>query len=131
MRQLVAITLVLAPLIVTTGARADESAASDATAARAPCATCCCARLARLDQAHRSALALGIAFLSTGYVLAITHAATLSDVRTRYIELIPVAGPIASVSHNDLSPGWTTALMFSAWSQAMGILVLTLAVGEH
>jgi hypothetical protein len=92
-----------------------------------PCA-CCCKR--HLDSAHTSAMILGISLLGTGYLLSAAHAALQSDLRYRYVELIPLAGAIDGVARDDRSPAWATTLMFAAWSQAMGVLVLSVAFGE-
>jgi hypothetical protein len=143
MRHLLAMTLALLILLaparvfaspVESGDMPDGSADDDAATfgdesedPHDPCA-CCCRR--HLDSAHTSAMILGISLLGTGYLLSAAHAFTQADLRYRYVELLPLAGAIDGVARDDRSPAWATTLMFAAWSQAMGVLVLSVAFGE-
>lgn len=131
MRQSFATILVILLLLVPARARADVDDDDLDLEPQEPRDACACCCRPRLDHAHTSALVLGISLLGTGYILTAAHAATLTDMRNRYVELIPVAGAIDGIARDDSSAGWTTALMFSAWSQAMGVLVLSLALGER
>jgi hypothetical protein len=117
-RTLVAVVLVLA--LALPRAAADEVAPTPPD----PCASC------RLwHKQHRTAAIMGISLLASGYVLSLSHAATQPGVRAA-TELVPIAGPIVALFHNDTSPGWTMGLTFAAWSQAMGVLVLSIALAE-
>jgi hypothetical protein len=80
----------------------------------------------RLVREQQEALALGWTFLGVGHGIAIAHSFTASTMRDRFAGLIPIGGAVWSVWQNRDSPPWTAALMFSAWSQAVGALVLVL-----
>ena len=91
----------------------------------------CCCRHVGLDHAHRTALAMGLSLLGSGYLLTVAHAITNGDARARQVELIPIAGAIYAETRRGVEPPWSAALMFAAWSQAMGVLVLSIALGPE
>jgi hypothetical protein len=128
MRPLFATILALLILLAPARAYSAEDDDKPAEEPHDPCACCC---RPHLEHQHTSAMVLGLSLLGTGYVLTAVHASTLKDTRNRYIELIPVAGAIDGVVRDDSSVAWTTTMMFAAWSQAMGVLVLSVALGER
>jgi hypothetical protein len=71
---------------------------------------------------QHQAMALGWTFIALGHGLATLHAAAAD--RGRLTDLVPIGGPIAAIWNDHDTPGWTAALLFSAWSQAVGALVL-------
>jgi hypothetical protein len=83
-----------------------------------------------VDPERRSALALGWTFFAVGTAISVTHSFSASHTSDRIADLVPIAGPIAGVWHNDEAPAWTAALLFSAWSQAVGALVLALVAAD-
>jgi hypothetical protein len=69
-------------------------------------------------------MALGWTFIAVGHGLATLHAVAADH--GRLTDLVPIGGPIAAVWNDHDEPGWTATMLFSAWSQAVGALVLVL-----
>jgi hypothetical protein len=94
-----------------------------------PPSCCCCG--GHLGHGRRAALIMGLSLIGTGFTLSLAHAATVSDPGIRQVELIPVGGAIYAETRSGVPPSWSAALMFAAWSQAMGVLVLAVALGPE
>jgi hypothetical protein len=106
-----------------------------APAAPAVLPSCCCNPCTAVppperyvDPDRRAALTLGWTFFGVGSAIAAAHAFHGNG---SLIDLVPVAGPVVGVWRNDEAPAWTAALLFSAWSQAVGVLVLALVGSDH
>jgi hypothetical protein len=78
------------------------------------------------NEEARSFTLAGVAILGTGVFIAVTHALASSN-SNRFIELIPVAGPIAAAWDGKQSPFASSALVFSSWTQAVGLLMVSIA----
>lgn len=74
-------------------------------------------------------LAAGVALFLAGSAVTVSHFAT-SDSPGRVFDLLPVFGPLATATRNDVSPGWASGLVLSAWAQAAGILLSAVAIDE-
>jgi hypothetical protein len=124
-------------MILATGVRAaanEDGTEDDLLAEPAPATGCCCNPCGSpqryVDPERRSAQALGWTFFGVGSAISVAHSFTAARSADRIADLIPVAGPIAGVWHSDEAPAWTAALLFAAWSQAVGILVLGLVASD-
>ncbi len=126
------LTLAIALVWLPAPAGADEAAPPP------PDADCGCACAAcppppppsRLGRGRRQALLVGAALLGTGYGVSVAHAFAGGSAGARTLDLVPVAGAMARLADDHLSPAWTAALVFSAWSQSFGLLVLAIAGGS-
>jgi hypothetical protein len=78
----------------------------------------------RSERDRREVMALGWSFIAVGQGLATLHA--VAGEHGRLTDLIPIGGPISAIANERDAPGWTATLLFSAWSQAVGALVLVL-----
>jgi hypothetical protein len=130
---LAALLAASAPAMATEDDMADNA---DVLAAPAPATPCCCCRCAPAtsgqcgDPDRRAALALGWTFFGVGTAISVGHSLSGTGTSSRMADLVPIAGPISGVWRNDDSPAWTAALLFSAWSQAVGVLVLALVASD-
>lgn len=70
-------------------------------------------------------LAFGAGLMATGLVIAAVHMGATST-GTRWYDLVPVTGP-AVVAFTEPSEGWTSALLFSGWLEAAGIMTMAIA----
>jgi hypothetical protein len=79
-----------------------------------------------VDHEARVGLALGIGFFAIGEALALGHALDAHSAGSLY-ELTPVVGPAVGLFREQPDTAWATALVFSSWFEAAGIVVLAAA----
>jgi hypothetical protein len=76
----------------------------------------------RPQPSRHEAMVAGWTFLAVGYGVSLLHAATAPQ--GRLTDLVPVAGSVAALWNERDPPGWTAAMLISAWSQAVGSAIL-------
>jgi hypothetical protein len=76
---------------------------------------------AEAEREARVGVGIGIGLFAVGAAIATAHAFTARSPESVY-DLVPVAGPMANVFLTN-EGSWSSALLFSAWLEAAGILV--------
>jgi hypothetical protein len=80
------------------------------------------------EEARVLAIIGGSVFAASYFVAAIHSFGGNAD---RQLNLIPVAGPLAAMWRGgEPSAAWASTLIFSAWAQATGLLVLGVAAAQ-
>jgi hypothetical protein len=81
-----------------------------------------------VDPDVRAAVVTGGALITIGYVLSVANAFAARSNDDRFIGLIPIGGPIATVWRDgaQLSPWATASLIISSWMQASGLVLMAL-----
>lgn len=67
---------------------------------------------------------VGIALLTIGYATSALASMDAQDNLHRGLAIVPVVGPIASLSQENLHPGWAAPLLISLWGQLAGGILL-------
>jgi hypothetical protein len=121
------LVIIVTTLVVAAGAPlagADEGAPPPLLQ---PC--CCCGRDVLVEKPPAPddlpAIITGVAFITTGVVLPIAHAVASSTGSSR--DLIPVVGPMLRALDGRDRPEWAAAMMFAAWAQVVGSLIVAVA----
>lgn len=73
-------------------------------------------------------LGAGLALFSVGTAIQSAWFAVADNHRDRFLGRIPLFGPIAVVANGGPTADWTTALIFSSATQALGVIAITIAI---
>lgn len=106
-------------------------AASVSTRAEEHCKVdepCCCDES---DSTARAAMITGGTFITVGWAVSIAFGLAGSSTTNRYLSFIPLAGPLAMATNSHDDRAAVGALIFSVWSQAVGVMVMALGATQR
>jgi hypothetical protein len=75
-------------------------------------------------------IVVGTVTLAGAVAILGTHLAMSPPNTSRWLDFVPVAGPVAQAAQYGQSPSWQGALTFAAWAEAAGAIML-IAAGQH
>jgi hypothetical protein len=75
-----------------------------------------------------ASLAAGLALFSVGTAIQSAYFGVAEHQSDRLLVRLPIVGPIAVVAEGHTSLAWSTALSFSAATQALGVIAISIAI---